>query len=50
MSDAKRLFVALWPDDEVRQSLAKIAHKRLHGKGRLVTPANLHLTLFFSAQ
>ena len=47
MSDAKRLFFALWPDDEVRQSLAKIARKRLHGKGRLVTPANLHLTLFF---
>lgn len=47
MSDPKRLFFALWPDDEVRQHLVGIARERLPGKGRLVTPGNLHLTLFF---
>ncbi len=47
MSDAKRLFFALWPDDDVRRQLAEIARKQLRGKGRLVAPANLHLTLFF---
>lgn len=38
-----RLFIALWPDDTVRQQLADLP---LAG-GRRVVPANLHMTLAF---
>lgn len=43
-----RLFFALWPDEEVRQSLAMINHelaKSHHGKP--IRAENLHLTLAF---
>lgn len=38
-----RLFIALWPDETVRQKLADLP---LDG-GRRVLPANLHMTLAF---
>ena len=38
------LFYALWPDDAVREELARL-QTRLHG--RLTRPPNLHLTLAF---
>jgi len=43
-----RLFFALWPDEEVRQSLAMINHElaRCH-HGKPIRPENLHLTLAF---
>lgn len=44
-----RLFFALWPDDEVRIQIAEnLNHFKFdHGKSRLVTNSNLHLTLHF---
>ncbi len=41
----RRLFLALWPDAHVRQAMAAIAGKA--SGGRVVRPANLHLTLVF---
>lgn len=45
---SQRLFFALWPDENVRSGLVNVAHQadRLH-QGRLIKPANLHLTLAF---
>ncbi len=45
---ALRVFFALWPDSEVRDRLAELAHatsERAHG--RAPPPENLHLTLVF---
>lgn len=43
-----RLFFALWPDDEVRQSLALINNKLAsQHSGKSMRPENLHLTLAF---
>ena len=43
-----RLFFALWPDKEVRQSLALINNKLIaHHSGNPMRPENLHLTLAF---
>lgn len=44
---AQRLFVALWPDAEVRARLSDIAGALRLSGGRRVPPANLHLTLAF---
>lgn len=41
----KRLFLALWPDAEIRHQIADIS-TQLPG-GRQVAKANLHLTLLF---
>lgn len=46
-----RLFFALWPQEEVRKQLARLA-RRLADQcgGRCVRPENLHLTLAFIGQ
>ena len=45
----ERLFFALWPDQKVRESLSEAYAKipQLSGQGRLVNPANFHITLHF---
>lgn len=44
----RRLFFALWPDDDTRSALARLARSRLgSASGRLVPGENLHLTLVF---
>ena len=47
-TESQRLFLALWPDDEVR---AKLSNKQLELKlgdyCRLIPAANLHITLLF---
>lgn len=44
----QRLFFALWPDDETRGALARLARERLaKASGRPVPAQNLHLTLVF---
>jgi len=44
----QRLFFALWPDDDTRQALARLAGTRLpRADGRPVAAHNLHLTLAF---
>jgi len=44
----QRLFFALWPDDATRTALAEVAEDMPHqGRGRMVHPEDLHLTLIF---
>ena len=44
----QRLFFALWPDDDTRSALARLARSRLaSGSARLVPAQNFHLTLVF---
>ena len=43
----QRLFFALWPDEEVRQPLARLGREALTFPGKLVAAENLHLTLVF---
>ena len=44
----QRLFFALWPDDDTRQALARLARTLLPcGNGRPVAAQNLHLTVVF---
>lgn len=44
----QRLFLALWPDDDVRSRLAALIPTILRaGDGRAVKQENLHATLFF---
>ena len=50
MSEARsrRVFFALWPDDEASAHLSALAHElTARGGGRLMRPAALHLTLAF---
>lgn len=48
MTERQRLFFALWPDDDTRDALARLAGSLLPpGGGRLVPAENLHLTLVF---
>lgn len=42
----KRLFFALWPDQNTRQQCHEIA-QTLHVQGKPVTASNLHVTLVF---
>jgi RNA 2',3'-cyclic 3'-phosphodiesterase len=42
-----RLFFALWPDDETRSNLNKVAQQFKNEKFRLVKKSNLHITLEF---
>jgi 2'-5' RNA ligase len=43
----RRLFFALWPDDETRAALAALSMAQIHRQARRVTVDNLHLTLAF---
>ena len=44
----KRLFFALWPDDEVREQIAADAGRTIErSDGRTVPPSNYHITLTF---
>ena len=48
MGSARRLFLALWPGDELRQTLAQATRRAVRASGgRPVRVENLHLTLFF---
>lgn len=43
----QRLFFALWPDHDLRRSLAQIAEHAVQGRGRLIPVQDIHLTLAF---
>jgi 2'-5' RNA ligase len=43
----QRLFFALWPADELRVQLARIARQIMGKQDKIVHPKNLHLTLVF---
>lgn len=47
MSRNKRLFFALWPDDEVRSQLADLQTRLPQVQGNWVHPMDLHITLQF---
>lgn len=48
MSKARRLFLAAWPNAEVRARLAQLAEQcAACGQGRAIPQENLHLTLAF---
>jgi 2'-5' RNA ligase len=45
---SRRVFFALWPDDEAVSHLSALAHDlTARGGGRVMRPASLHLTLAF---
>jgi 2'-5' RNA ligase len=46
-SRSRRVFFALWPDDEATGHLAALAHSLAAGGGRAIRPVSLHLTLAF---
>jgi 2'-5' RNA ligase len=47
-ADSRRVFFALWPDDEAMSHLAALGQDlAARGGGRLMRPASLHLTLAF---
>ena len=51
MSDARRLFLAFWPDGEVREALVRVAAAAAGRWGAEQVPgADLHLTLRFLGQ
>jgi len=43
----RRLFFALWPDDETRAAIAALAREQIHRQARRVAADNLHITLAF---
>lgn len=49
MSEARsrRVFFALWPDEQATAHLGALAHNLAAGSGRVMRPASLHLTLAF---
>lgn len=48
---SRRLFFAIWPDENTRQAIIDTCSALTPpAKGRLVTPANLHVTLHFVGQ
>ncbi len=47
MSDKQRLFFALWPSDELRESLIPLLKLKQECGGRAHPPGNLHITLNF---
>lgn len=46
-TETRRLFLALWPPLDLARELYGMAGTVLHGRGRRVTPENIHLTLAF---
>ena len=46
-SHVERLFLALWPPADVRDEMASIVQQLSPEGGRLIAPANLHMTLAF---
>lgn len=46
-NDTMRLFIALWPDEEIRNALRQLQQGM---RGRLVAYENIHLTLSFLGQ
>jgi len=47
----RRLFFALWPTDQVRQSMVELLTSLPQKKnGRVMRPSNLHVTLHFIGQ
>ncbi len=44
---AKRLFFALWPEQEVRAALTELWRHHAAKRGKPVRPENLHITLVF---
>lgn len=44
---SRRVFFALWPDDEATSHLSALAHSLATGRGRTIRPVSLHLTLAF---
>ena len=48
--ESRRLFFALWPDQEVRERLATLLESLAPQGGRAVADSNLHLTLAFLGQ
>jgi len=49
MADTKRIFFALWPDDEIRKEISQAFQSSAYSKaeGQLYNLQNLHLTLHF---
>lgn len=47
MPDTSKLFFALWPDDETRQTLARLNQSIAAKESKWVQPHNLHVTLVF---
>lgn len=47
LSSKSRLFFALWPDAQVRMSIAQAGQDPALDAGRRIPPENLHLTLLF---
>lgn len=47
MSDTSRLFFALWPDDETRQTLNRLTQSIATKELKWVQPHNFHVTLVF---
>ena len=47
MADTSKLFFALWPDDETRQTLARLNQSIATKESKWVQPHNLHVTLVF---
>ena len=45
--DARRLFLALWPDEAVRSALVDLQRRLPPGTGRSIIEDNLHITLVF---
>lgn len=45
----RRIFFALWPDDEVRKNIVRVFNQSPQAQlsGRHLVPTNLHLTLHF---
>ena len=46
-SDVRRVFLALWPNAQVRSALVEVQRRFPPGTGRAVNPDNLHITLAF---
>jgi 2'-5' RNA ligase len=43
----RRLFFALWPDEDARASIATLAREQIHRQAKRVAADNLHVTLAF---
>ncbi|MDI1232275.1 MAG: RNA 2',3'-cyclic phosphodiesterase [Methylobacter sp.] len=50
MDNTSRLFFALWPDDETRQTLTRLGRSISAKEFKWVQPHNLHVTLVFLGQ